>query len=265
MGGSTMSGEIHYPDHFVLRLQALWGEGFLSPGGPEEVKEIVRGIDIAGKTVLDIGCGTGGPSIVLARDLGVTTVTAVDVEPQLLERAAKNAESVGVGDRIAFQLVEPGPLPFGDNAFDVVFSKDALVHVPDKEAMYREVLRVLRPGGYFLASDWLGGEDTETSPEWARFCEVGELDLKMATAAEAEAALTAAGFSGVSTRDRNAWYSELSRQELSQVEGPLRAPLTEAVGEEIYERWRQVRRALADSTAAGALRPTHMRGQKPEL
>lgn len=52
--------ESHYADEFVDRLETLWGEGFLSPGGATEVGEIVKGIDFADKSVLDIGCGTGG-------------------------------------------------------------------------------------------------------------------------------------------------------------------------------------------------------------
>ena len=55
--------DIQYPDEFINRLEVLWGEGFLSPGGADEVKEIVNGLDISGKSVLDIGCGTGGVEI----------------------------------------------------------------------------------------------------------------------------------------------------------------------------------------------------------
>lgn len=75
--------------------------------------------------------------------------------------------------------------------------------------------------------------------------------------------MTAAGFEEVATRDRNAWYADLSRYELQQVEGPLRGQLVEAVGEDIYGHWLQVRRALADAVAVGALRPTHLRGCRP--
>ena len=45
----------------------------------------------------------------------------------------------------------PGPLPFTDASFDVVFSKDALLHVPDKDALFAEIFRVLKPGGVFAA------------------------------------------------------------------------------------------------------------------
>ncbi len=257
-----MGVDIQYPDHYVDRLQILWGDGFLAPGGPQEVREITRDIDLVGKRVLDIGCGTGGPSILLAREMGVTGVVAVDVEPHLLGHAVKNAEKAGVGNKIEFRLVEAGPLPFEDNRFDVVFSKDALVHIADKEELFREVLRVLRPGGEFVASDWLGGANTTTAPEWARLCEVNELTFIMATASETEAAMTAVGFKSVSTRDRNDWYAELSRDEVEQVTGPLQDQLIEAVGEDIYLHWVKVRRSVADAVAVGALRPTHLRGHK---
>src|SRR3546814_20609921 len=80
----------------------IWGDAFLSPGGPEEVRAIVSGLDLEDGEVLDIGCGTGGPAIVLARDKGAR-VNAVDIEPRLLERERCFAEKAGVADRVAFR------------------------------------------------------------------------------------------------------------------------------------------------------------------
>jgi SAM-dependent methyltransferase len=260
---SLMSKGAQYPEHFVKRLEIVWGKGFLSPGGPEEVREIVDGIDLRGKSVLDIGCGLGGPSIVLAREMGVARIIAIDVEPSLVQQGNEYAEHAGLTSKIEFRLVEPGPLPFAQDSFDVVFSKDALIHIPDKQAIYREILRVLRQGGVFLASDWLGGENTNTAPEWKLFRELGHLDFTMATAAETHAAMTTAGFENVSTRDRNTWYAKISRFDLDQTKGPLRERLIDAAGEEIYFHWLKVRQAHVDSVAVGALRPTHLRGFKP--
>ncbi len=261
-----MSGEeLQYPDDFVQRLETIWGIGFLSPGGPEEVGEIVKGVDLAGQHVLDIGCGTGGPAIVLTRDLGAAHVTAIDIEAPLLTRAEQNAQEAHVAGKTTFQLVEPGPLPFPDGTFDIVFSKDALIHIKDKAALYGDVLRVLRPGGIFVASDWLGGENTESSPEFARFRDLGHLKFAMATGEETAAVMRQAGFTGVATRNRNAWYAKLSQFEYEQISGPLRDQLIETVGEEIYTHWVAVRRALADAATVGALRPTHLRGVKPGI
>jgi ubiquinone/menaquinone biosynthesis C-methylase UbiE len=236
-----MSKDVQYPEQFVKRLEIVWGEGFLSPGGAQEIWEITRDFDLAGKTILDIGCGTGGPSIVLAREMGVARIIAIDIEPALLRRGAEYAEKAGVTNKIEFRLVEPGSLPFQNDAFDVVFSKDALIHIADKAAIYREILRVLRPGGVFLASDWLGGENTATAPEWARFRELGHLDFAMSTTSETQAAMIGAGFENVSARDRHAWYAQVSRFDLNQIEGPLRDQLIEAAGEEIYLHWVKIR------------------------
>ena len=51
---------LHYPDSFINALQAIWGDGFLSPGGPEEIAAMLDGNDLTGLSVLDIGCGVGG-------------------------------------------------------------------------------------------------------------------------------------------------------------------------------------------------------------
>ena len=256
-----MADEIQYPDHFIERLHTIWGEGFLSPGGPEEVAEIVRGIDLSGKTVLDVGFGTGGPAIELARH-GAARVVGIDVEAQLRDRASRNVDNAGVAERVELKIVEPGPWPFADESFDVVFSKDSMIHIEDKQALFREVMRVLKSGGAFVASDWLAGEDATGKAELERFREVGHLAFTMATASEMAAALTAAGFERVETRDRNAWYAKLCADELQRVEGPLKAQLIDAVGEDIYNQWLAVRRSLAAATAAGGLRPTHLRGFK---
>lgn len=257
--------ETHYPDHFVDRLEILWGEGFLSPGGPKEVCAIASGIDLAGKSVLDIGCGTGGVDFILAEQLGAARVVAIDVEPALLDRARSRLASKHpeLARTVEFQLVSPGPLDWPTATFDVVFSKDALIHIPDKAAMYAEILRVLKPGGVFAASDWLGGTNINTSAEWERFSTLVHIDFAMATANEVEAMLRDVGFINVTSVDRNTWYSEVTKQEVRDLEGPLRGRLLKAVGEDLYVSWLDVRRALRDSVHVGALRPTHLRAFKP--
>ena len=197
--------DIHYPAEFTNRLEILWGDGFLSPGGPKEVKEILKGIDLDGKSILDIGCGTGGVEIVLVKDLGADQVTGIDIEPQLIERAQQRVEELGLSDRVEVQLVAPGPLDFADNSFDIVFSKDSLIHISDKNALFKEILRVLRPGGLFVGSDWLVDEGAESSTEWNRLVELAHLSFKAATAKETKETMEKAGFERVSTVDRNEW------------------------------------------------------------
>ena len=251
-----------YPDEFIDRLHLVWGLGFLSPGGPEEVARIVKGLDLRGKRVLDIGCGTGGPAIVLARDFGANMV-CVDVEEQLLVRARRNTGEAGVSERIEFHLVAPGPLPFSDRAYDVVFSKDSMLHIPDKRALFTEVFRVLRPGGFFAASDWLAGENADSDPAFRRYVDNGQLNFSMATTLQTVDALREAGFSEVSSEDRHNWYAGISAQEVEAIAGHLRADIIAVSDLETYENWLSVRRALAAAVASGGLCPTHLHGVRP--
>ena len=62
---------------------------------------------------------------------------------------------------------------------DIVFSKDSIVHIPDKEALAADAFRVLKPGGWFVASDWLISHD-EPSPEMADYIAKEDLDFGMA-------------------------------------------------------------------------------------
>jgi phosphoethanolamine N-methyltransferase len=256
--------EIHYPAEFTDRLETIWGEGFLSPGGPEEVREIVAGIGIQGKSVLDIGCGTGGVEIVLAGELGAGHITAIDIEPQLVERTRGLVARHGLDEKVDVRLVGPGPLDFPDNSFDIVFSKDSLIHVPDKKAMFSEILRVLKPGGIFVASDWLIGEGMADDPGWLCFCQLTHLGLTMATAQESMDAMRECGFMDVSMVDRNQWYAQITVQEVRAIEGSLRNRLLEIVDQETYLHWVEIRRSLRDATNSGALRPTHLRGYRAE-
>ena len=63
----TADAEPEYDDTAIRFLEALWGEGYLSPGGPEEVDRVVQGLSLKGKAILDIGCGPGGAWMKLAR------------------------------------------------------------------------------------------------------------------------------------------------------------------------------------------------------
>ncbi len=156
-----MSDKVHYDEGVIEFLGKLWGDGYMSPGGPEEVARVLDGIDLTGKTVLDIGCGSGGVTVDLVRRHGAGRVIGIDVERDVCAASRKRVDAAGLTGRIEILQVEPGPFPVADASLDVVFSKDSIIHIPDKEWLAGEAFRALRPGGWFVASDWLISHDGE--------------------------------------------------------------------------------------------------------
>lgn len=251
-----------YDEGMQALLQIVWGDGFLSPGGAEEVRRLLEGSDLRGRRVLDIGCGLGAIDVLLVEEHGAATVVGIDLEPDLVRQAGDRVAAAGLGERISLQTVLPGPLPFAGASFDVVFSKDSLVQIPDKAAVFAEVRRVLAPGGCFIASDWLRGGAGAYSAEMLDYFRLEGITYNMASSEETVAALAAAGFEEIVAEDRNAWYRELAVRELAALSGEwyplIRARLGEERARHFVANWRQ----LVVVLERGELRPTHVRARR---
>lgn len=256
-------GDVLYDDATTEFLEALWGDGFLSPGGPEEVARILAGLDLAGRTVLDVGCGSGGITALLVRDHGAARVFGIDVEAPVCAKARRRAEKAGLADRIEIREVRPGPFPVPDQSVDLVFSKDSIVHIPDKAALAREAFRVLRPGGWFAASDWLIGHDGPPSPEMAHYIACEALDFGMASPSAYRRALEEAGFVEIELVNRNPWYHGVAHAELDRLRGPVGERARAILGE--AETARQIRtwEAMVAVLATGEHCPHHFRARRP--
>ncbi len=255
-------GEL-YHQKLIDMLEAIWGQGFLSPGGPEEVARLVDGSDLAGKSVLDIGCGAGGIDIALVRNHGAGYVCGIDVEDTVLDHARGLVRAAGFDDRIGCLKVVPGPLPFPPETFDIVFSKDSIVHIADKHALMAEVFRVLKRGGWFVASDWLIGHDGDPSPEMAAYIKSEGLDFGMASPARYRDAMERSGFANIQVTSRNAWYREVARQELARLQGPVGEDAAKIVGRAFVDDNIGIWARMVPVLDSGEHCPTHLKAQKP--
>ena len=148
-------------------LERLWGEhihlGFYPPDKKnvdfrkakiQFVHELVRwsGLDKlpSGSNILDVGCGIGGSSRILAEYYGFN-VTGITISPAQVKRASELTPS---GLNCNFQVMDALDLKFEDGSFDGVWSVEAGAHMNDKFKFADEMLRILRPGGYFALADW---------------------------------------------------------------------------------------------------------------
>ncbi len=255
------SHEDEYDDELVTLLQLVWGDGFLAPGGPESVRRTVGGVDLSDAAVLDIGCGVGGADVILAGELGAR-VTGLDIEQPLIDRARRNAAHAGLADRIEYVKADPGPLPFPDESFDHVFTHAALIHVPDKPAMFEEILRVLRSGGWLLAYDWLKGTEP-FSEDMLYWFELEGLTYVMDHLDGYLRTLEQIGYVETSGEDAHEDYRRVAHQEYARMQTEWYDRMTELLGAEARDHFIEDWRVLTVVLDNGELRPAYFRGRKP--
>ncbi len=127
-----------------------------------------RFITIAGRegwpypTALEVGCGTGFFLLNLMQAGVVERGFVTDISPGMVQVALRNAEVLGL--EVSGRVADAERIPFEDNAVDLVVGHAVLHHIPDVEAAFREVLRVLKPGGRFV----FAGEPTRIGDWYAR-------------------------------------------------------------------------------------------------
>lgn len=105
------------------------------------------------RRVVDLGCGCGGPGLVVARQLGAA-LDGVDLSAVALQQAATTARQLGWQDRARFHQADAAATGLAGGAWDAVLSFDALQLMPEPESALAEAARLLRPGGRFAFTTW---------------------------------------------------------------------------------------------------------------
>ena len=125
-------------------------------------------------TALELGAGTGFFSLNLKQAGILDEVHVTDLSPGMVEAARANAESLGF--TVQGRVADAERIPYDDNTFDIVVGHAVIHHIPDVEAAFREILRVLKPGGRFV----IAGEPTTVGDWYAR--QLGRVTWKATTA-----------------------------------------------------------------------------------
>jgi SAM-dependent methyltransferase len=103
--------------------------------------------------VLDVGCGSGGPALFLAREIGCA-VTGVDINEAGIRTGLALAREAGLQDKVHFRHADVSePVPFPDQTFDAIVCMDVMCHLPDRGRLFGEWRRVLQPGSRALYTD----------------------------------------------------------------------------------------------------------------
>jgi len=126
--------------------------------GRESTRELATLAEVkASDIVLDVGCGLGGTARHLANQ-HQCSVMGVDLTQEFVDVGRQLTELVGLADRVSLQQGSALDLPYADRRFDVVVTEHVQMNIADKPRFYREIARVLKPGGRFLFHDVFRGD-----------------------------------------------------------------------------------------------------------
>ncbi len=150
---------------FIFPTGRSWAEDMRYPpelaGVPDAAVESFAGVAnpwelgrlSPGERVLDLGSGAGTDSLIAAQMVGEQgRVTGIDMTPEMLTKARAAAAEMGASN-VEFVESEAERLPFPDASFDVVISNGVIDLIPDKDAVFAELFRVLAPGGRIQVAD----------------------------------------------------------------------------------------------------------------
>lgn len=145
--GRAWAEDLGYPDE-LANVPELAVESFAGVANPWKLGRLVKG-----ERVLDLGSGAGTDSLIAVQMVGSEgQVTGIDMTAAMLTKARAAAAAMNVGN-VEFVEGEVERLPFGDGSFDVVVSNGVIDLVPDKDAVFSEINRVLAPGGRLQIAD----------------------------------------------------------------------------------------------------------------
>ncbi|HEX5800128.1 MAG TPA: methyltransferase domain-containing protein [Gaiellaceae bacterium] len=145
--GRAWAEDLDYPEE-LARVPDFVAESFAGVANPFSLGRLE-----AGERVLDLGSGAGTDSLVAALQVGPSgSVTGVDMTPEMVAKARAGAAELGLAN-VAFVEAEAEQLPFADASFDVVVSNGVIDLIPDKDAVFAELHRVLVPGGRIQVAD----------------------------------------------------------------------------------------------------------------
>lgn len=173
-----------------------------------------------GQTVLDVGCGVGGPARCIAR-FSDAHVVGLNNNDYQIGRAKLLTKEARLEHLLSYVKADFMQMPLQDNTYDAVYSIEATCHAPDRLGVYSEIFRVLKPGGLYATYEWVVTDNyDETNPEHVKIkkgIEVGNGLPNLEKPAVLIKALKDAGFEIVDAEDFAAkgdpetpWYLSLS-------------------------------------------------------
>jgi phosphoethanolamine N-methyltransferase len=201
-----------YTRRSILRSEQMYGRGFQSPNYPGAMDAFCAlagfSVDRRSERVLDVGSGLGGAAFHFATQFGAEVV-GLDVAPAMVELASERAAEHGFAG-VTFVDGDVRTVALETGAFDVVWTRDCMLYLPEKDGAWRRLHECLAPGGRLFVTDFCRGPD-EGSEVFEAY--VTDCGYTLQTIREYTATLERAGFVEVRARDLTDRFAETLRSE----------------------------------------------------
>ncbi|CAF0878315.1 unnamed protein product [Didymodactylos carnosus] len=204
-----------YSKNSVLRYEKIFGPGFVSTGGLDTTKEFVATLDLKPEhRVLDIGAGIGGGDIFIAKTYGCSVI-GVDLSTNMVGIAWERL--LGLTDakiKVSFEIGDVMKLEYDNNSFDVVYSRDCILHIQDKHELFTRIYNWLKPGGKLFITDYCCGKKP-----WSKDYEayVNDRRYNLLTVQEYGKYLEDVGFKQVEPVDGTNRFADCLKVELERI------------------------------------------------
>ncbi|CAL1294710.1 unnamed protein product [Larinioides sclopetarius] len=204
-----------YSRNGVRRYEWIFGKTFLSTGGMSTTGKYVERLDLKpGQKVLDVGCGIGGHSFYMAEKYGVE-VLGVDLSVNMMTEATEYlSERSHLDKKVKFVICDITKSVYDDASFDTIYSRDTLLHIPNKEELFQNFERWLKPGGKILFTDYTRSEQ-DISSNFEQY--IKDRGYNLLTLKQYKELLENCGFVNIKAEDATEEFLKALHEELDKL------------------------------------------------
>jgi len=205
-----------YSHNHILRYERIFGLDFVSTGGINTTEEVCKMVQVKpNERILDVGCGIGGSAFHFVQKYK-GKVVGFDLSENMIEIARNKNKDYKIPD-IEFMVADALKVDFEANQFDVVYSRDTILHIPPKNFLFSQFYKWLKPGGRLLITDYCCGPYEQRSEDFQSY--VSERGYTLLTVDDYAKVLKDVGFKDVQGIDKTEHFLKILKSEVEKFEG----------------------------------------------